>query len=90
MNPIAQYNLTRHELIGMQVSVILSSHNGYVGIKGKVLDETKNTLIITNGVKRRRIPKAHNVFCFTLPDNSLFEIDGPMILGRPVERIKNR
>lgn len=89
MSSIAQYNITRHELIGLQVSIIQSSHTGYVGIRGKVLDETKNTLLISDGVKRRRVPKGLSVFCFTLPDKSVVEIEGYTILGRPVERIKN-
>ena len=82
MNPITQYNITRHELIGLQVSIIQSSHTGYVGIRGKVVDETKNTLLISDDVKRRRVPKGLNVFCFTLPDNSIAEIEGYKILGR--------
>ena len=89
MTPITQYNITRHELIGLQVSVVQGSQNGCVDLVGKVVDETKNTLIISDGIKKRRIPKTFNKFCFTLPDNSITEIEGYKILSRPVERIKN-
>ena len=89
MSPLTQYNITRHELIGLKVSIIQSSHAGYIGIRGRVVNETKNTLLITDGVERKCVPKESNVFRFTMPDNSIAEIEGHMILSRPVERIKN-
>lgn len=88
MNPITQQNLICHELIGLEVIVIHSSHPGYLGIRGKVIDETKGTILISNGVKRKSVPKSVAMFRFTLPDKSIVEIDGREIVGRPVERIK--
>jgi len=35
-------NLLRHELIGLNAEVIGSSHMGYEGIHGRIIDETKN------------------------------------------------
>jgi len=89
MNPIALHNLARHELIGLQVSVVQSSHKGYVGVRGKVVNETKSMLLISDGVKTRMVPKEFSLFCFTLPDNSTAEVEGSTIVDRPVERIRN-
>lgn len=88
MAPIAKENLIRNELIGLQVSVIHSSDPTHVGIKGKVIDETKNMLMISDGVKKRWIQKDVAVYSFTLPDKSIVEVEGEEILGKPVERIK--
>ena len=43
-------NLYPHELIGEEVEVIESSNQSQVGIKGKVIDETKSTLNINGKV----------------------------------------
>lgn len=83
--------LLRHELIGLQAKVVKSTHSGYVGIAGKVIDETKNTLILLdkNG-KRKVIPKKTAVFHFELKDGTIVEIDGKAIIGRPEERLKRK
>ncbi|MGL4669145.1 MAG: ribonuclease P protein component 1 [Methanobacteriaceae archaeon] len=39
-------NIFRHELIGLYVKVIESSNKSLIGIKGKVIDETKKTIKI--------------------------------------------
>lgn len=88
MNPINRNNIIRHELIGLNVNVY-SSQSGHSKIlyKGKVVDETKNTLLISNDTEKKRFPKNIAEFYFTLQDD-LIKIDGREIVGRPVERIK--
>ena len=86
MSPITRDNILRHELIGLKVNVS-SSRSGYSGIKGKVINETKNTLLISSDTKKKRIPKNIAEFYFTLQDE-LIKIDGREIVCRPVERIK--
>jgi len=88
LNPITKDNLIRHELIGLQVSVIHSSNPTHIGIKGKVIDEIKNMLMITDGVKKKWIQKDTAVYSFTLPDKSIVIVKGNEIIGKPVERIK--
>jgi len=80
-------NLIQHELIGLEVSVMESSNPFCVGISGSVIDETKNTLVVSQG-KRRVIPKAIARFRFTLPDGRKVDVDGVRILGEPENRIK--
>ncbi len=41
---ITPQNIFRHELVGLGVEVVKSSHKGFTGIKGEVVDETKNTI----------------------------------------------
>jgi len=88
MNPLSYRNIARHELIGLDVIVINSYHSGYLGISGQVIDETRNTILISDSVGVKRVPKSVAKFRFILPDNSFVEINGKEIVGRPIERIK--
>ncbi|MDQ1280201.1 MAG: ribonuclease protein subunit [Thermoproteota archaeon] len=89
MNPMSMDNFILHELIGLSAGVAHSSNPYDLGLRGKIVDETKNTLLIFDGVKKRMIPKDTAIFSFILPDKSITEVDGKKIIGRPDERIKN-
>jgi len=90
VTPINKENLTRHEVIGLQVCVVKSSNRTHVGIKGKVIAEMKNIFVISDGVKKRWIPKDTAVYCFSLPDESLAIVNGKNFVGKHVDRTKNR
>ena len=81
----------RHEFIGLEAKVVKSTHPGYVGLSGKIIDETKKTVVLLgkNG-KRRVIPKENAVFHFKLEDGTIVEVDGKVIVGRPEERLKRK
>jgi ribonuclease P protein subunit POP4 len=76
--------------IGLDAEVIKSSNPEYMGIEGKVVDETRNTLVISHGQKEKTIIKNIVVFHFTLPDGTVVEIDGKAIVGRPENRVKKK
>jgi len=80
----------QHEFIGLDAEVVRSLHPRYVGIKGKVLNETRNTLVILHNNKKTMIIKNVAVFHFTTPDGAVVEINGKIIVGRPENRIKKR
>lgn len=80
----------RHELIGLQVKVVRSSHDGFIGIEGKVVDETKNTITIEQGETEKMVPKGVATFHFYLPDGNVVEIEGKIIIARPEDRIKKK
>jgi len=81
-------NLIRHELIGLKVEVEKSSNRYQVGLKGLVVDETKNLIIIrtSNGIKKIQKKKAQ--FIFTIPDGRRVRVNGDRIVARPEDRIK--
>ncbi len=83
-------SILQHELIGLNAKVVKSVHPNYVGIAGRVMDETRNTLIIRYENKRKIVAKNAVVFYFTMPDGTVVEIDGKEIVGRPENRIKKR
>lgn len=81
----------RHELVGLEVKIIQSSHGDLEGIKGKVVNETKKTLTIEDGEGNEKIiPKGSTKFNFILPEGLKVEIDGKIIVSRPEDRIKKR
>ena len=80
-------NLIKHELIGLDVEVC-ESVNVNVCIHGKVVDETKNMLIIKTFGIVKKIPKKENSFIFTLPSREKVKVNGSKILARPEDRIK--
>jgi len=82
--------IVQHELIGLNAKIVKSSHPNYVGIEGKVINETRNTIIITHGNKNKTIVKETAVFHFTMPDGTIVEINGKIIVGRPEDRIKKK
>jgi len=57
-------------------------------MKGKVIDETRNTFLILNAGRQKTIPKDTSFFHFTMPDGTVVEIEGKLLLGRPEDRIK--
>lgn len=79
---ITPKTLVRHELIGLNVETS--------NIKGKVVDETKNMIVIEteNGVKKME-KKSHD-FIFALPDGKRVKVSGKYLAARPEERVKTR
>ncbi len=51
-------NLHLHELIGLRVKIINSSSRQWIGLEGKVVDETKNLLVVETekGERKGRLP----------------------------------
>jgi ribonuclease P protein subunit POP4 len=85
---ITEKNLIRHELIGLRVEITNSSNKFHNGIKGLVVDETKNLLIIETKNKIKKIQKKETTFIFTIPNNKKIKVNGSIITKRPEDRVK--
>jgi len=83
-------NLVRHELIGLDVEVVESRNKSQIGIKGKVVDETKHMLVIETKSGDKKIEKKSAVFLFRLPTGEKVRVEGWVIEGRPEDRIKKK
>ncbi|EHP87734.1 Ribonuclease P, Rpp29 [Methanotorris formicicus Mc-S-70] len=87
---ITPYNILRHELIGLEVEIVKSRNPSMIGIKGRIIDESRNTLVIEkeNG-QEVIIPKDIAVFRFKLPTCRV-DVDGRLLIGRPEDRLKRK
>jgi len=91
MSPITKRNIVQHELIGLYADVVGSPHFDYLKIQGRIIDETKNTLLMVNSEgRKKRVPKTEVVLHISIPDGSTVEVDGKIIVGRPIDRVKKR
>jgi ribonuclease P protein subunit POP4 len=91
--------LIYHELIGLEIKVIHSTNPVLIGVLGRVIDETKNMLIVKNSKSRElKIPKADSEFLFRIPaelsekgrrSDTFVKIQGNLLLSQPENRIKN-
>lgn len=83
-------NLVRHELIGLEAEVTVSSKPGNVGIAGKVVDETRNMLVLEKtGGGEVGLAKGENTFSFRLGRERVL-IEGKLLVARPEDRIKKK
>lgn len=80
--------IIRYEFIGTEGKVARSPHEGYVGLGGKVISETKNTFTFLKEGKEKSVTKESAVFNFKFDDGTVVEIDGKLLVGRPEDRLK--
>jgi ribonuclease P protein subunit POP4 len=72
-----------HELIGEDVEIVESNNQDQIGIKGKVVDETKSTLNINGKVLLK-----NSITIKLLSSGEV--ISGKEIAKRPEDRIKGK
>ncbi len=73
------------EFIGLKAKIIASKDRFQKGIEGKVVDETRNTLVLETKIGERRIIKKTSTFKF-IADKNIFTVPGRLIECRPYER----
>ena len=49
--------ITKYEFIGSYAEIVDSTNKSNIGIKGKIIDETKNTILIEQKNKQKRLFK---------------------------------
>ena len=79
-----------HELVGLHLRVHRSPSKDIVGLEGRVVDETMNTIVVDTGAgTRRTVLKHKQAFIFTTPEGVHLLVPGTLLLGRPWDRLKN-
>ena len=76
-------SLLKQEIIGKHAEIIKAKNKSNIGIKGKIIDETKYTLTL-NGKKVFK----NNIDLAIKHENKIIMIKGHQLIGRPKERIK--
>jgi ribonuclease P protein subunit POP4 len=66
--PLTPETLIRHELNGLFTEVVDAANPDLVGVAGRVVVETANTLHLDDGARVRQVPKEGTTFEFRLSD----------------------
>ena len=91
---ITKKNLLYSTFIGLRVEVVNSSQRSLISLKGTVVDETKNLIVIEREASGEaagrgiRVPKSGTTFRFTLDGGETADVEGKKIAFRPHERPK--
>jgi len=88
MTGVTPQNILRHELIGLNVKIAVAKDPSMRGIKGKIVNESRNMLTIVDGGRKRLVPKDIATFRFKLKDGTLVDVDGARLVARPENRLK--
>ncbi len=87
---IDRQNIVRHELIGLDVAVVEGTNKDIIGAHGRVVDESRNVLMIERRGREKMIAKHANTFEFTLPDGTHARVSGDLLIARPEDRAAKR
>ena len=86
---ITAKNLLYSTFIGLEAEITNSSQRALIGLKGRIVDETKNLIVIeTAQGKETRIPKVSSTFRILCEDGKKVDVEGSRIAFRPHERPK--
>lgn len=85
---ITSKNLLYSTFIGLEAEIVNSSQRRLIGLKGTIVDETKNMIEIESGGKATKIPKNSSTFRITTEDGARVDVRGSDISFRPHERPK--
>jgi ribonuclease P protein subunit POP4 len=88
--PVTKKNVMRHELIGLEAQVVSSSDPTLLGVYGKILDETREMLVIEHMSKPKIVPKSGSNFEIKLPSGERVVVEGTRLVGRPEERVRRK
>ncbi len=75
------------ELIGTKISVVDATNKSLIGLEGKVMDETRNTLLIESEHKEVILIKEQITIEFKYK-NQKVRVNGKILVARPEDRLK--
>jgi ribonuclease P protein subunit POP4 len=90
MSPVTPRNILRHELIGLNVTVRRANSRTIRGVRGVIVDETRNTLTVNGRRGQVMIPKNIATFRFDLPNGVRVDVDGERLVAKPENRLKTK
>mgnify|MGYP001593410973 CR=1 FL=1 len=80
-------SIIKDELIGLQAEIIDAKSKSLIGIKGRIINETKFTFEIESAKGIKKILKEQ--VTLKLPYRGrVLAVDGKLLVGRPYERLK--
>ena len=77
--------ISEYDLIGQEITITQSKNEEIVGLKGKVIMETKNMITVKTDNGKKNIPKD---ICQFSNSQGLLETDSTKLSKRPHERME--
>lgn len=77
-----------HEIIGLEVQ-ILNPSTASETIRGSIIGETKNTILVRTTRGKKVVPKGNTIIRFKL-DSGVCFISSSSLIGRPEDRISRK
>jgi len=77
--------ISEFDLIGRDVTIFRSNNKEIVGIKGKIIMETKNMIVLDTKNGKKNIPKD---VCQISNNESIIQTDSTKLSKRPHERLE--
>ncbi len=81
-------NIIKSEIIGLEAEVIGSKNKDNIGIKGTIIDETKNTVVINEKKGSEKIMLKDNITINIKVNDQTAAVKGKLLFGKPKDRIK--
>ncbi len=81
------FELIAGEFLGREITVVESTNPTIEGIKGSVVNETKNMFLIASSGRVIKVPKSICRFSINMGERK-FVVDGKFICYRPENRLK--
>jgi|TARA_B100001741_G_scaffold72312_1_gene58257 ribonuclease P protein subunit POP4 len=77
--------ISEYDLIGQEITITQSKNKEIVGLKGKVIMETKNMITVNTDDGKKNIPKD---ICQFSNNQGILETDSTKLSKRPHERME--
>ena len=77
--------ISEYDLIGQKITITQSKNKEIVGLKGKVIMETKNMITVNTDDGKKNIPKD---ICQFSNNQGILETDSTKLSKRPHERME--
>jgi ribonuclease P protein subunit POP4 len=84
---ITKHNIHKHELIGLKAQIAGSDDKRWIGLSGRIVDETKNTFRMDISGREKIIQKKGTILALTIGNDEVV-IDASLLRIRPEDRIK--
>lgn len=79
--------IVQRSWIGLETEIVAAKNPALVGLRGIVVDETRNTVIIATQKGEKRVLKNQATFCVRYQGKTL-RVDGTRLVGKIEDRIK--
>jgi|TARA_Y100000310_G_scaffold159627_1_gene159241 ribonuclease P protein subunit POP4 len=80
-------NIVKFELIGLTMEITEAKNKSLIGLKGKIIDETRNMLTLDTKKGIKKLIKSQVKLKMKFKNKNI-EIDGRLLVNRPEDRIK--